>query len=930
MNSRTATFAKYPEHKLKKDERPMDEVCGVNDTVFALQSHQIFLQKWMEDHFDEFKSILLYHRIGSGKCFQKNTPILMFDGSIKMVQDVSIGDLVMGDDSTERTVLTLGRGEDDMYKIIPEFGDPYVVNSEHILVLQDTVKDEPVHIEVRDYVNLPIERRTELLAVRASVKFPERTTLQPPYLYGKTHSPHEIPDEYKLNSFDARMNLLGGICDSIGTYIASEIVLDINSDDVLYLARSLGFGTYTDGSNRIVIFGRRLLELPSLFHRQDILEGKDSLRDGMMHAFVVECKARDNYYGFTLDGNHKFLLGDFTVTHNTCTSITMALKYMQLHKNGKVTVILPARLKTNFYDELFSPCVTTNVNVPNLYNVASDKDKNALKKELKKNFDVMSIDAFRKSSTGTNIKEWAREFTKDKFIIVDEVHNLLSKCKVKDFIRIEQNNIVNKNTGIKGMNTIMFRLLLKNAHPTCKFVFLTATPIFDNTRQFRDLLQIMNPTVDLREDLTLRDAIEMLRGRVSFFPGASPNSYPSVSYKEYTEITGPVQRKAIMNMMKYFKANDDETKNSFRIKERLACISAFSDRRIDEAISDMKQYCPKVRRICINVTKLPGKHIVYSNFVKIGVDLLEAAFRSKGWVDFRDPAAASHPHKVFVVWDGSIKDSDKEKAKAIMNKKGNMDGKFIRLIIGSPSIKEGVSFKHIQHVHLLDPVWNFATKMQIEGRAIRFCSHVEIPVDHPTLRRSVVIHIYKMALSHTEGMIVRSTTVDQDIYDEMIPDKYKNVQIIENALKEVSFDHILYRSLHKIEESPAQWSHPSPIDIGADVEINDNKRKVVENKTCPKKRRPHLGSCPEPDMVIEKNKHDDDCCYKPAGKKKPAKAAKAAKVSSPKPDKKPARNGAGANMCPKKRRPVNGVCTEDNSHIKPNKQGDDCCYKNRG
>jgi hypothetical protein len=779
----------------------------------------------------------------------------------------------------------------------------------------------------------------QLLAVRAGVDFPQQEIPEEAYIFGKTHSPHEIPVEYKINSFDVRMNVLGGICDAIGTYKASEIIINIYSDDLLYLARSLGFGTYVDKSNRVVIFGRRLLELPTVVHHGDIIAGKDNMRDGMMHTFIVESKPRDKYYGFTLDGNHKFLLGDFTVTHNTCTSITMALKYMQLNKNGKVSVILPARLKTNFYDELYSPCVTTNKDVSNLYAVSGTRAKKDLHKKLKESFDVMSIDAFRKSATDTDLKKWAIDLTKDRFIIVDEVHNLLSTYEADEMKAIEKKNTIKKNAGIKGMNTILFRLLLKNAHPTCKFVFLTATPIFDNTSQFKDLLQIMNPTVDVHDEITLGEGIELLRGRVSFFPGASPNSYPSVTYKEYNETASEAHTKIINHAMNErlqvepVESDVEEKGNSFRIKERLACISAFSDRRISDAISNMKKYCPKVRRIYFNVNKLPGKHIVYSNFVKIGVDLVEAAFRSKGWVDFRDTDAASNPHKVFVVWDGSMKDSDKEKAKKIINSKENMDGKFIRLVIGSPSIKEGVSFKHVQHLHLLDPVWNFATKMQIEGRAIRFCSHVEIPEDHDVLRRNVVIHVYRIIITTKDVLGNKIRTVDEEIYDDMIPDKYKRVQVIENALKEVSFDHILYRSLHKQGESPGEWEHPSPIDIEErEMIISKKKKGNVDNKTCPKKRRPHLGKCPEPNMVIQKNRHDDECCYK-TGQKKPARAARSSSPKakkSPKPKSKVNKIPSQANKCPKKRRPINGKCEEKNTHIKPNKQGDDCCYKNRG
>ena len=64
---------------------------------------------------------------GFGKCHAKDTPILMFDGTIKMVQYIVIGERLMGDDSTSRTVLTLARGKDQMYDII--YGDDkYTVN----------------------------------------------------------------------------------------------------------------------------------------------------------------------------------------------------------------------------------------------------------------------------------------------------------------------------------------------------------------------------------------------------------------------------------------------------------------------------------------------------------------------------------------------------------------------------------------------------------------------------------------------------------------------------------------------------------------------------------------------------------------------------------------------------------------------------------
>ena len=73
-----------------------------------------------------------------GKCLGKNTEILMYDGTIKKVQDVKVGDLLMGDDSRPRNVLTLARGREQMYKISSKKGDYYICNESHILSLKSS------------------------------------------------------------------------------------------------------------------------------------------------------------------------------------------------------------------------------------------------------------------------------------------------------------------------------------------------------------------------------------------------------------------------------------------------------------------------------------------------------------------------------------------------------------------------------------------------------------------------------------------------------------------------------------------------------------------------------------------------------------------------------------------------------------------------
>lgn len=73
---------------------------------------------------------------GSGKCLAPGTKIMMFDSSIKNVEELNVGDLIMGDDSTPRKIISTTQGQDMMYTISSPENESYVVNSEHILCLK--------------------------------------------------------------------------------------------------------------------------------------------------------------------------------------------------------------------------------------------------------------------------------------------------------------------------------------------------------------------------------------------------------------------------------------------------------------------------------------------------------------------------------------------------------------------------------------------------------------------------------------------------------------------------------------------------------------------------------------------------------------------------------------------------------------------------
>ena len=75
-------------------------------------------------------------------CHAKGTKIIMADGKRKPVEDIVVGDMLLGTDGY-RKVLSLHRGEGELYKITPAKGEAFVVNGGHILHLYKTNEGKP-------------------------------------------------------------------------------------------------------------------------------------------------------------------------------------------------------------------------------------------------------------------------------------------------------------------------------------------------------------------------------------------------------------------------------------------------------------------------------------------------------------------------------------------------------------------------------------------------------------------------------------------------------------------------------------------------------------------------------------------------------------------------------------------------------------------
>jgi len=95
-------------------------------------------------------------RPSAGKSLRPGTQVLMYNGNIKKIEDVKVGDQLMGPDSNPRNVLALGTGEEEMYDIIPKRGMKWGCNEPHILSLRMSSDNGDVY-KKDDIINLPIK-----------------------------------------------------------------------------------------------------------------------------------------------------------------------------------------------------------------------------------------------------------------------------------------------------------------------------------------------------------------------------------------------------------------------------------------------------------------------------------------------------------------------------------------------------------------------------------------------------------------------------------------------------------------------------------------------------------------------------------------------------------------------------------------------------
>jgi len=271
---------------------------------------------------------------------------------------------------------------------------------------------------------------------------------------------------------------------------------------------------------------------------------------------------------------------------------------------------------------------------------------------------------------------------------------------------------------------------------------------------------------------------------------------------------------------------------------------------------EIRKYSHKIAEICDCIKRSNGIILVYSQYIDGGIIPMALALEEMGFARF---GSAGHTKNLFdtpppispidsltmktrdeIALDGSQVPFRQARYVMITGDKDfspnnmadvkyassleNARGEFVKVILISKAAAEGLDFKCIRQVHIMDPWYNMSRIEQIIGRSVRNQSHCALPFKE----RNVEIYMH--------GTILDSAEESADLYVYRVAEKKaKKIGTVTRLLKEIAVDcHLNIAQTNFTEEKLYELPE------NKDVELVLSSGKTVNYKVGDK---PHTDLC---------------------------------------------------------------------------------------
>jgi superfamily II DNA or RNA helicase len=235
-------------------------------------------------------------------------------------------------------------------------------------------------------------------------------------------------------------------------------------------------------------------------------------------------------------------------------------------------------------------------------------------------------------------------------------------------------------------------------------------------------------------------------------------------------------------------------KKGVRFRYSNQCIGTYGEIL---RYNNLATYAPKIKRIIDYVINSEGIVFIYSNYYPSGIKPLAIALEHIGFlkynssnlmvdditIDNKFQGGNKRPSYVILSPKSELSPNN-DKEIEMVKSKDNADGSIIKVVIASSIATEGIDFKRIREVHILQPWYNLNRSEQIIGRAVRTCSHIDLPKE----KRNVTIYL------HASSYDNKQESIDIRTY-RLAEKKQKRITEVERIIKETSIDCNLNKEL---------------------------------------------------------------------------------------------------------------------------------------
>ena len=237
-------------------------------------------------------------------------------------------------------------------------------------------------------------------------------------------------------------------------------------------------------------------------------------------------------------------------------------------------------------------------------------------------------------------------------------------------------------------------------------------------------------------------------------------------------------------------------------------------------------YSAKIKAITENILNSEGVILIYSQYLDGGIIPIALALEEIGITRYGNNSSLfskppienldltdyknkntkdSIPAKYIIIsGDPNLSPNNTQELIAA-TKKSNINGNDVKVVLISQAGSEGLDFKFIRQVHILEPWYNLSRIEQIIGRAVRNCSHKDLPF----IERNVQIFLYG-------SLLVDESEEAADLYIYRLAEyKAKQIGEITRLLKQVAIDCLL----NKEQQNFSQES----MNITVDQKLSNNE-----------------------------------------------------------------------------------------------------------